>query len=285
MEYLIGFAIIVGIAFAVISGLTSEVKNSIHNIQLRRELEKKMSKMENYFIKRDKVFQANFSKGRQWLADFIAEAEDVFDKAKEEYLLHKSYPAPNAAEVVKQIRGEKREIKSKLKFIEYQLKSYEEYFPFLDEYKDIILEERVDLRKGQDNIEEIETSDPVHLYLDKQEYQKLSSRERNQLALDRYLSRSKTNWEIGRLYERYLGYFYEKRGWRVRFHGAIMGFEDFGRDLICTRNRQVHIVQAKCWSKEKLIREKHIFQLFGSTIHYRKEYSEYEAHSVFITTT
>jgi hypothetical protein len=31
----------------------------------------------------------------------------------------------------------------------------------------------------------------------------------------------------------------------------------------------VEIVQAKCWSRSKVIREKHVFQLFGTTIHYR----------------
>src|SRR5689334_16515750 len=70
---------------------------------------------------------------------------------------------------------------------------------------------------------------------------------------------------IGRLYERYLGYLYERDGWNVEYHGIVQGYEDLGRDLICTSGNRILIVQAKCWSQEKLIHEKHIFQLFGTT--------------------
>jgi hypothetical protein len=103
--------------------------------------------------------------------------------------------------------------------------------------------------------------------VEEQEYRHLSTAERNQRALDRYLARGKSSWEIGRVYERYVGFVYETAGWSVVFQGAIKGFEDFGRDLICTNRLDVHIVQAKCWSHLKVIREKHIFQLFGTTVH------------------
>jgi hypothetical protein len=87
------------------------------------------------------------------------------------------------------------------------------------------------------------------------------------------------------MYERYLGYLYERDGWKVLYNGAIKGYEDFGRDLICVKKNKVEIVQAKCWAKEKVIREKHIFQLFGTTIHYRKEHPNVELFPVFICTT
>ena len=51
-------------------------------------------------------------------------------------------------------------------------------------------------------------------------------------------------------------------GWLVTYHGALHGFEDLGRDLICIKDKIVEIVQAKCWSKSKVIHEKHLFQLF-----------------------
>ena len=47
-----------------------------------------------------------------------------------------------------------------------------------------------------------------------------------------HVQRPKSDWEIGRAYERYLGYLRESSGWRVVFHGALMGYADFGRDLI-----------------------------------------------------
>jgi len=124
----------------------------------------------------------------------------------------------------------------------------------------------------------------------KLEYEKLPPSARNQLALDRYLSRSLSRAAIGRSYERYLGYLYEKDGWKVEYHGIVEGYEDLGRDLICIRGNQTAIVQAKCWSSEKTIHEKHIFQLFGTTQLYLMNQPQDDifgnnVSAVFITTT
>jgi hypothetical protein len=93
--------------------------------------------------------------------------------------------------------------------------------------------------------------------------------------------------EIGRFYERYIGYLYEMDGWDVEFFGAVHGFEDMGRDLICKKGKNIEIVQAKCWSENKTIREKHIFQLFGTVISYdfENKIPEGAAKPVLITTT
>ena len=98
--------------------------------------------------------------------------------------------------------------------------------------------------------------------------------EKFQKALDRYWQRHKSNWEIGRDYERYIGYCYELDGWDVDFFGAIKGLEDMGRDLICKKNNDIIIVQCKYWSNEKIIHEKHILQLFGSCIQYGIEHDK-----------
>jgi len=117
----------------------------------------------------------------------------------------------------------------------------------------------------------IDNIDRAALYLSKEEYQKLSTEKRNQLALDRYIERTKEKWEIGRLYERFLGYKYESEKWNVSYIGAIKGYEDMGRDLICIKDGKIHIVQAKCWSADKTIHEKHIFQLYGTSLCYELE--------------
>jgi hypothetical protein len=41
-----------------------------------------------------------------------------------------------------------------------------------------------------------------------------------------------------------------------------------GRDLIARRGPELRVIQCKYWSKKKTIHEKHIFQLFGSTLEY-----------------
>lgn len=118
------------------------------------------------------------------------------------------------------------------------------------------------------NIEKGKNDDPVLKYVPKSEFKTLDVGDRNQLALDRFLKSKKTNWEIGRDYERYIGYIYETKGYEVSYFGIFEGLEDLGRDLICSKNGKVSIVQCKCWSKNKVIHEKHINQLYGTTIKY-----------------
>src|SRR5207249_2985932 len=94
------------------------------------------------------------------------------------------------------------------------------------------------------------------------EYKKLPNIEKYQLALHRYWQKKKSRWEIGRDYERFIGYQYEKSGCAVHYHGIVEGLEDLGRDLIATKGDHIEIIQCKYWSQERTIYEKHVFQLF-----------------------
>ena len=95
-----------------------------------------------------------------------------------------------------------------------------------------------------------------------------------QTALDNFRKRNFCRLEIGRLYERYIGYLYEEDGWRVAFTGVLGGYEDLGRDLVCIRGNEHQIIQAKCWSQKKQIHEKHVYQLFATVTHYRFQLRE-----------
>ena len=252
--------------------------------QLIEEYNKKL----NHITLLRKSFEDSYISGRKWLINLISEAEDQKNKKTENYLRFKKRPAPKAADIVKQVNKEKNELLKNIKFLQYQLESYKEYFPFLEEYEDIILQEAYDFR-GETTQDDIEKIDPVHKYLPLDEYNSLTSSQRNQLALDRYLSSSLDNYSIGRLYEMYLGFIYTKDGWDVQYHGIQKQKQDLGRDLICEKDNTIHIVQAKCWSHDKLIHEKHIFQLFGTTFEYKENYRndlyKKEIIPVFITTT
>lgn len=250
-----------------------------------KERQTVLDRREQVLNGRDDAFKKGVAAGRRWLAEFIAEASSLLDHERESFLLSKKHPAPSAALIVSETRAEKRELRERMKFLEYQLKSYEEYFPQLEEYRDIILDERVPLTSGIDNVEELDAADPTQLYLSREEYEALGVGERNQLALDRYLAKSKDNWEIGRYYERYLGYLRERTGWHVVYQGALRGYADFGRDLVCTKDNVVEIVQAKCWSQSKVIHEKHLFQLYGTTTHFRLDNPFLVVRPVFTTTT
>ncbi len=231
------------------------------------------------------TFDEGYIQGRKWLADAFAEFVETRDLEVECALVLKSNPAWKAAEAVAELRAKRVEMAKKLKFLEYQLASYEEYFPVLVEYRDAILDEAADLRAGA--VDALEDIDPALAkgYLSREEYDKLPTAQKFQMALDRYWERDKSNVEIGRVYERYIGHLYEKEGWTVKYQGALKGFEDFGRDLICRKGGKTHIVQCKCWSKQKVIREKHIMQLFGTSILYRITEGIQFVTPIFATTT
>ena len=92
-----------------------------------------------------------------------------------------------------------------------------------------------------------------------------------QKLLDKFKTHKLNNLEVGRLYERYIGYLWEIDAWKVTYKGIVDGLSDMGRDLICVKGNQHRIIQAKCWSKHTPLREKHIYQLYASATHYRME--------------
>ena len=103
-----------------------------------------------------------------------------------------------------------------------------------------------------------------------------------QKHLDQYLKGDFSPLEIGTFYERYIGHLYELEGYHVNYHGALNGFEDMGRDLIVSSNKdkETLIVQTKCWAGYKKIHENSIFQLYGSLEHYKRT-TENLDHGVF----
>jgi len=138
---------------------------------------------------------------------------------------------------------------------------YEQY-PILGDYEEDILNGAASLDL---DVSEEADADLVARFVSREDYDRLKPAERNQLALERWLHRRKSNVEVGRMYERFVGSQYETRGWRVEYHGATRGLEDLGRDLICRKGTNIRIVQAKYWAAHKTIHEKHVFQLYGST--------------------
>lgn len=199
------------------------------------------------------------------------------------YLQTKPHPAFTAAEKVKEIAAQKRTLQQQCKLQEYQLTLYETIFPWLSDFKEISSEDLQQFAESEIAPESEYSS--LKKWLSPQEYRSLSSADRLQLALERYSKRQKSNWQIGIEYERYVGYCYEKKGYRVRYNSATEGFEDMGRDLIISKDNKMYVIQCKRWSVEKTIHEKHIFQLYGTTILQKMEHPDCTVGSLFITTT
>ena len=74
--------------------------------------------------------------------------------------------------------------------------------------------------------------------------------------------------EIGRDYERFIGYLYETAGWNVVYRAILRGMADRGRDLVCWSGSKVHIVQCKRWSAANPIEVAVVHDLIKTTTEY-----------------
>lgn len=193
-----------------------------------------------------------------WYAKIYSDLDSKRDEEAIDYLVRKKNPAIKASQRISELKKEKRLWALKAKEFEYKLLYYQTVVPAIEE-----LDEPISADDFSADVSKPEN------WLSQSEYTSLTPRERCQRALDNYLnSHKKSKRQIGRDYERYVGWIYENQGYRVEYKGILAGLEDLGRDLICRKGNETIIVQCKYWSKEKLIHEKHINQLFGTYVHY-----------------
>ena len=263
---------------------TSRNRKLIANLKKLDELEKKIIDLnkENRVLldvisERERALQqiiSEKSKGFPWLAEAIGEFYKYQDFEIAQYLESKSHPAQKAADNVREIAREKKLLRKQLKIAQYFVSYYESLFPWINEYIGDDLDELLERITQTDKQDIDEEVDPVLKFIPKSEYDKLLPIERNQKALDRYLLSRKNSYEIGRDYERYIGYLYETQGYQVEYMGIEKGLEDLGRDLICYGKDEIEIVQCKCWATHKTIHEKHINQLYGTAVKYFIEYQD-----------
>lgn len=235
-----------------VSDAENEIKKANEKVEQLKEIEAKINE--------------SLVDGRDWLCDLISKLEIAKD-FRDQYLMVKRNPARTAAETVSQIKEEKRLILKEKLLIEAQLKTYLEYFPWTKSYDQDLLDESI-LLKAEDDISK---KDRTREYLSDEEYKQLDAEERNQLALNRFLSNCSKSY-IGMIYELYIGSLYEKQGYKVEYFGITKGLNDEGKDLICKSKSETLIIQAKCWSAKKVVHENTVCQLFGTTIEYKKKH-------------
>jgi hypothetical protein len=224
--------------------------------------------------------------GFPWLANAFADYFHLEALKEADRLQRKKHPAPVAADSVREISRQRRRVEAELRVAKYLLHYYESLFPWLVDFRGEDLDDLIErkLKRG-DQPQEPQMDDAARAGLTDAEYASLPGSKKYQLALDRYWSKKKSPWEIGRDYERYIGYLYEQDGFHVYYQGIVEGLADMGRDLIARKDRQVEVVQCKYWSRDKTIHEKHIFQLFGTLTAYRVDHPEAEAKGEFVTST
>jgi hypothetical protein len=213
----------------------------------------------------EKIFEER-KKAFPWLCQAIADFHALEAEQDAKWLASKKHPAVQASKVVAEHSAKRRKAERLARWAVYRVAYYEKLFPWLaDFFGDDVPDNAVQASETAEP-----SDDPVRLWLTEAEYKNLSTAEKNQMALDRWKQRKtrRSNWEIGRAYERFIGYTYETSGYDVTFTGAVQGFNDMGRDLIIRRGQECRIIQCKYWSQDKTIHEKHIFQLFGSALEY-----------------
>ena len=206
--------------------------------------------------------------------DFIANAWADYEAARaadEAFELEtKDHPAYTAAERIRMKGEQLAQTRRELKRSQWVLALYEWHFPWLTDLRelrrrDIICARRARCREWSADDDE-QPADPAQQWLSQEEFRALPEVERNQRALDRYLRSRKTPWQLGRDYERYIGYLREAAGARVTYQGIFAGLEDLGRDLLAERDGVIEVIQCKRWAQHKTIHEKHVFQLFGTVV-------------------
>lgn len=244
--------------------LRGKFQAEIQNEKIRlQEVDKNLKELEIAI----KTLAEEKTKGFPWLAKAYADYLSLQDEKSISYLKYKSRPAHSAAEIVKQVKQEKRQLIEENKRVSYIIEYYEGLFPWLVDLKDIDNDDLTVLVESQEQNGN-SGLDMASKWLTEKEYSNLTSIDKYQKALDRYQASKKSKWQIGRDFERYIGYQYEQQGYTVEYRGIVDGFEDLGRDLICKTKDKIHIVQCKYWSQHKIIHEKHINQLLGTTIMY-----------------
>lgn len=265
------------------------------------DTKKELEKLIQEFNSSSELFNEKFSRLEQAEANIIqmakerqvgfpclAKAYDEFfelqDRNLIDFLKYKKQPAISSSEIISAYSKIKRNAEKESRVYKKLVDFYESVFPSL-----------VDLREEVEDIgEETERSnaftpkeleDEATYFLSVEEYRKLPSTEKNQLALERYWKRPHRKSELGRMYERYIGYIYEDKNYDVEYYGIAEGKMDLGRDLICRKDDHHLIIQCKYWSQFRTIYEKHIFQLFGTFFQYRDEHREQNIKAVFYTST
>lgn len=260
--------------------------------EIQKYKEKELKEIDQYQSDAESILSilvTEKSKGFPYLAEAYSEYIDLKYSKIANYLRFKPKPALKASEVVNDLKKETKDIIRENKILSYTIKYYENLYPNLQIYNDINDNELDYLINKSE-----EKFDPVRYWLSEDEYNNLLPIEKNQLALNRYITRNKSKYQIGIEYERYIGYLYEIDGYKVEYHGAINGLNDLGIDLICKKDCITVIIQCKKWSKEKVIHEKHINQLYGTSIYYyisndlyknNKTLNELNIYSYLYTTT
>nr|DAL57095.1 MAG TPA_asm: Restriction endonuclease [Caudoviricetes sp.] len=220
-----------------------------------------------------------------WIAKMYGEYYDMFTDKLVAELTGRVRPARAAASTIeKNYKEEMRTMSERAKYNESLVLLYESFFPDLPTLCEFTPDDTIQAIEELSDIKSDSEYDSVRQWISKADYDLLPREEKFQLALDNYKHRKRSNWEAGRDYERYICYLYEKQGYKVVCFGALKGLDDLGRDLYAHKGADTIIIQCKRWAPQKLIHEKHIYQLFGTVTDYSIDHPLVNTHGLLLST-
>ncbi len=255
------------------------VKKQNRLIAERREFDAEIVKKQDEVEERERIVKQLLSSSTPFnsVAQMTADIELLLYDEEEEYLCYKDHPAYSAAETVKKLKSRTKEYVTQLKSLQYKIEFLKIIYPELSMYLDDDAEtDLLELGEANIDIEEISSSyDRTHDYIDADEWKNLSTIERNQLALDRWIKNVPKAW-IGRIYEMYIGQEIKKhRSYKpynkVDMYGIRRGINDLGRDIIYYTEGATYIIQCKCWAMSKEIHENTMCQTLGTAVEFKIE--------------
>jgi hypothetical protein len=248
-----------------LQNLVWDIGNLNHQNKVSLELISQKEKAITTIIKEAELGKTNY------LQNLISEYYELREIALVDDYRNKKHPIhlSTANELKKIITNNLRTLKAKNKELEYFANLAIEAYPELEQFSPF------ELLVNDKEIEDIyhNISQSKYYKLSKEEYSRLEPVEKNQKLLDMWWTRRKSKITLGRDYERYVGYFYEKRGYGVYYQGVEKGKQDEGIDLICEKGDKILLIQCKYWKNEFSIRENCICQLFGTGTKYKLDRS------------
>uniref|UniRef100_UPI003FF04039 restriction endonuclease n=1 Tax=Bacteroides cellulosilyticus TaxID=246787 RepID=UPI003FF04039 len=267
---ILGLSIILicSISVLIVKGARKKLKNAKELYVNKIDDLNKILEVEEDKLK--KIFTAKFPFST--IASMYSDAMVAIFKDSENYLTQKYSSAYKAADEVRKFREKTKQSIFLYKQMLYKYEFILKIFPELKQYIDE--EEALVTLFENDGLNDLEAKrDRVSDYISKEEWGKLDVNKRNQLALDRYKEKSKSNWVIGIEYEMYVEYILRKNGFETMPFGSIMKLEDLGRDIVATKRNAkgelvAYIIQCKNWASNKEIHENVICQLFGTAMEY-----------------
>ena len=144
-----------------------------------------------------------------YIAGMISDYLTLEHERAAKYLLTKKRPAEKEALRIQDLKQKDKTIISELKVYEYQLKYLLALYPELDDV--------LDAEYSEVTFIDYTEHDPVRDWLSPEEWNSLSETKKNQMALDRYIAKhKKSNWQIGRDYELYIG-----QDWGIRWNITV----------------------------------------------------------------